>query len=573
MTNSTLGRLRFFYKNFLLVLGPGSSKLPLLWLLMLGITFMDVAALAMIAPFISRIIGSDQLLTNPFGSLTANWSLSKLGSIMLAAFIVKAVATILLQYFITSISRGERARLMSRLLHSFQMRPYEFHLQRSSADLANVVIWHTETFTSGVLSNALQMISNGLLFLILCIFLALTDLQALMIMTAVLTALFVAITKWVRPFIARAAFLDANLYPRILEAVNHSLHGVREIRLLGQEGHFRNELDTAAAAVVRASVIRESFSLIPRQAIELAMISILVLLSWIAHLDGAVSTVIPVLGTFATAAMRLLPASTSLLSCWTGFSSSIFVVRTLADELRSVPADKSDVGASVAAAPAVFSMLELRDVCFRYEGKSRHALDHASLQIKQGQCVGVIGKSGSGKSTLADVVLGLLKPSSGLVMVNGVDIANDLRAWQSMTAYIPQNIFLINGNLRQNIALGVPEAEVDEQRLLAAVESAQLTELVSHLEQGLDTEIGERGIRLSGGQRQRIAIARALYHQRQFLVLDEATSALDTETEEAITDAISKLAGKVTIIVIAHRTSTLASCDSIVEMKDGCLFT
>jgi ABC-type bacteriocin/lantibiotic exporter with double-glycine peptidase domain len=215
------------------------------------------------------------------------------------------------------------------------------------------------------------------------------------------------------------------------------------------------------------------------------------------------------------------------------------------------------------------SRLELRDICFRYPQISTNALQDVSLTIPRGKSVGFIGESGAGKSTLVDVILGLLEPTGGKILLDGNSIACDLRAWQNLIGYVPQSIYLSDDTLRRNIAFGKTDEEIDETKLVNAIRSAQLAPFVASLPAGLDTFVGERGVRLSGGQRQRIGIARALYHEPEVLVLDEATSALDTETESGVMACVNALQGEKTLIIVAHRMTTVAKCDLLYRLRDG----
>lgn len=213
--------------------------------------------------------------------------------------------------------------------------------------------------------------------------------------------------------------------------------------------------------------------------------------------------------------------------------------------------------------------VSLEDVVYRYPNAEKNSLDSISLTIRKGESIGLIGKSGAGKTTLVDVILGLLVPQSGDITVDGVSIYTNIRSWQNMLGYVPQSIFLIDDTLRRNIAFGVPDHLIDENRLLRAIEAAQLSELVEQLSHGLETQLGERGVLLSGGQRQRVGIARALYHEREILVFDEATAALDNETEALVTEAIKSLSGIKTMIIIAHWLSTIEHCDRIYMLEKG----
>ena len=567
---SYLQRAASFIADVRFVLGDGVRKLPWLLVLMLLMTALDVLAVIAVAPFLARIVGSAAAVPGILRQFTDAWSLRMLGLVVVAAFAMKGLAMLWVQRRITLLADGERARLMSRLLAHYQQRPYQFHLQHNSSELINIVLWYSMAFTNGVLQGGLQVIANGLVMLVLAMVLAWTDLSALLVLVAGLGVVFISVATFVRPALTRAVQVSADINGRMIHAANQALSGLREIRLLGREAHFRSQLDEAARSMVSASATQSFFSQLPRQVIEVSMIGFLVLMVWVMTRDaGNMQSVVPVLGTFATAALRLMPASTALLSSWNGLRSNVFAARSLAAVLREpVPAPPA-VGEYPPHVGELFESLELNNVHYRYEGASRDAVQGISLRIERGQAIGIMGRSGAGKSSLADMVLGLLTPTAGSIRVNGWDTQSDPRRWQAMTAYIPQSVFLIDDSLRRNIALGVADAHIDDAALQNAIAAAQLTDIVRQLPDRLNTLLGERGVRLSGGQRQRVAIARALYHRRQFLVLDEATSALDTETEQAVVDAINALTGNITMLVIAHRESTLTGCHRIVRIVDG----
>lgn len=551
-----------------LVLGDGVRRLPLLLVLMLVMTAMDVLAVVAIAPFLARIVGSAAAIPGVLRELTDTWSLRMLGVTVVVAFTLKGLMILGVQRRITLIADGERARIMSRLMASYQARPYQFHLQHNSSELINRVLWYTLAFSNGVLQGGLQLIANGLVMLVLALLLAWTDLNALLVMMSGLALVFVVVATLVRPALSEAVQTSANINAKLIDSANQAIGGLREIRLLGREEYFRERLNQSAKKLVKASASQAMLSQLPRQVIEVSMVGFLVAMVWVMTREpGSMQSVIPVLGTFATAGLRLMPASTALLSSWNGLRSNVFAARALAAELRD-----TEVAPCPQREPVTdekFEQLVLNDVHYRYPGSTRDAVRGISLRIERGQAIGIMGRSGAGKSSLADMILGLLSPTTGSIVVNDWSMADHTARWQAMTAYIPQVVFLIDDTLRRNIALGIADNEVDEIKLAKALSAAQLNELVADLPEGLETILGERGIRLSGGQRQRVAIARALYHQRQFLVLDEATSALDTETEQAVVDAINALAGTITLVVIAHRESTLSACGRIIRLAEG----
>jgi ATP-binding cassette, subfamily B, bacterial PglK len=291
-----------------------------------------------------------------------------------------------------------------------------------------------------------------------------------------------------------------------------------------------------------------------------------------------------VLSIFAVASIRMFPATSALLSGIITVRTSKYIVDKIYLDLKEVEGkEKSDRKFSDVSSPgknnrapqldrkpmAFLTEVVLSQISYSYPEATKPSVQNICLTLKRGQAIALIGKSGAGKTTLVDVILGLLRPQAGDLTVDGVSVYDDLRQWQNLIGYIPQSIFLMDDTLERNIAFGVPDEQIDTARLLKAIEAAQLSQLVDELADGINTQLGERGVRLSGGQRQRIGIARALYHEREILVLDEATAALDNETERLVNDSIKALSGQKTLIIIAHRLTTVKHCDRIYLMEQG----
>ena len=278
-----------------------------------------------------------------------------------------------------------------------------------------------------------------------------------------------------------------------------------------------------------------------------------------------ISGILPTLGLFAATAFRVMPSIGRVIASIQTIGYNRAFIRTVYRDLQLPRPDESEVVTPMHLGSGV----ALRGVSFRYANAHRQALDGVSIEVARGEAVGIIGSSGAGKSTLVDVLLGLLAPSSGSIDVDGQSIALNVRGWQRLIGYVPQSIYLIDDTIRKNVAFGVPERDIDDLAVQRALHAAQLDEFVQSLPSGIDTIVGERGVRLSGGQRQRIGIARALYHDPEVLVLDEATSSLDTETERGVMDAVRDLLGSKTIIIVAHRVSTVSYCSRVYRMEDG----
>jgi ATP-binding cassette subfamily C protein len=359
-------------------------------------------------------------------------------------------------------------------------------------------------------------------------------------------------------------------FARCYQAVNQGLGSVKEIKVLGREAYFverfrRASLDTAVFRIREGTV-----SQLPQLFLEAVVVAglvlvIVVLLQTSASLDQMA----PILSVFALAAFRLIPSMNKIVGCATQIKASAAAVEDVAAELGRSAATHGTV---TRPRPTTFTFkhtLEIEQLEFKYPTAKEPALSGVALTIKRGESVALVGGSGAGKTTLADVILGVLQPSRGRILVDGADVLQDLRGWQSKIGYVPQTIYLTDDSLRRNIALGLPDDLIDEAKLADAIKLAHLDAVIALLPEGLDEMVGEHGVRLSGGQRQRVGIARALYHRPEVLVLDEATSALDNVLEREVSQAIQTLGGQITMIIIAHRLSTARKCDRVVLMKAG----
>jgi ABC-type multidrug transport system fused ATPase/permease subunit len=374
----------------------------------------------------------------------------------------------------------------------------------------------------------------------------------------------------------------------MIRSVNHGLGAFKETRVIGCGSYFEEDCATQAERFANASIGFYAFKLSPRYITEAMLVVFLVGFTSISlFLNQNMEELTSTLSIFALASIRLIPAFSNLASGISSLKNSSYALNQLYSDLKELENIENDKNQELEARSNLVQKLEhqqvlkedksfrfnhqvvLEQVTYSYPNASEIALEKISLTLEKGKSIAFIGKSGAGKTTLADVILGLLTPQSGDIQVDGQSIYSNLRLWQNLIGYIPQSIFLTDDTIERNIAFGVPDHLINSERLDKAIQGAQLKDVIDNLPDGVKTRVGERGVRLSGGQRQRIGIARALYYEREILVLDEATSALDNETESLIGEALRELGRTKTMIVIAHRLTTVEHCDRIYEMSNG----
>lgn len=459
-----------------------------------------------------------------------------------------------------------RSGLSQRLFDGYLSEPWTFHLERNSAQLIRNAINEVEQFSSAA-ASALLMLTESLILAGVGILLFVVEPIGSSVVVIVLGMGVWGYQRIMRGDLLRWGqgrfFHDGQRFQHLQEG----LGGVKEIKLLGREAAFSERYRVHNVASTTFFQRHQTAQQLPRLMFELLAIAGLVILGIVLIGTGKpASDLLPVLGLFAAAAFRLLPSINRLVNAGQSIRFTLPTINTLYEEIRILPAS---VMPSRGAIAKLRDKIELVDVSFRYPNAQSLALSNVTLCIAKGSTVGFVGGSGAGKSTLVDVILGLLSPCTGQVQLDGTDISQDLRGWQDQIGYVPQHIFLTDDTLRRNVAFGVPDDQIDDLSVQRAIRTAQLEEFVAGLPRALETMVGERGVRLSGGQRQRIGVARALYHDPDVLVLDEATSALDMATEQNVMEAVNLLKRTKTILIVAHRLSTLAHCDRLYRLERG----
>ncbi|MBU2538884.1 MAG: ABC transporter ATP-binding protein/permease [Proteobacteria bacterium] len=549
------------------------SAISLLCLMLIGMV-LEMLGIGLVIPALALMTQNDLVLRYPvvavwlnrFGSPTHEQLVIAAMLVMLGAYAVKFSCLSFLVWRQASFVFGLQASLSLRLFAGYLRQPYIFHLQRNSAQLIRNIAGEVCLFTS-VTQSVILLITEGLVML---------GVTALLFIVEPFGTLIVVMTFGLAGggfhLLTRRSILrwgEARQYHDgfSIQHLQQGLGGVKDVKLLDREDDFLAQYQLHNIGSAQASRRQSALQALPRLWLEfLAVFGLAVLVLVMIRQGKPLLNLMPVLGLFAAAAFRLMPSINRMLNSLQNVRYASPVINTLHQELCLLNAPPSPPRGEVL--PFNHS-LTLEGVGFSYPSAEFSSLCEISFSIPKGSMVGFIGRSGAGKSTLVDIILGLLTPDSGVIKVDGKDIQTNLRGWQSQIGYVPQAIFLTDDTLRRNVAFGLANDQIDEAAVQRAIWAAQLEEFVAALPDGLETVVGERGIRLSGGQRQRIGIARALYHDPPVLLLDEATSSLDTATERGVMDAVCSMHGEKTIIIVAHRLSTIEHSDYLFRLKKG----
>jgi ABC-type multidrug transport system fused ATPase/permease subunit len=545
--------------------------------LMLVSAFLEVVSLGAVLPFLGVLVAPDRVFTFPLLSNVAQfWGINSADHMVLpltvafaSAALIAGAIRIFLLWAINRLAFTSGADLGIEVYRRTLYQDYRVHLARNSSEVISGITNKVNSVVFGVLLPFLTLVSSTLL--LIAIMLALIVINPIVALVAALGfgASYALITWLSRQRLHRNSKRIAYEQTQVVKALQEGLGGIRDVLLDGTQSVYCDIYRHADLPLRLAQGNNSFISSSPRFIMEaLGMVLIAVFAFALSSQAGGIPTALPVLGALAIGAQRLLPALQSIYSAWASIAGSHV---SLADIIQLLDQPLSKELLQPASAPLHFQeTIRFDAVRFRYDVDGPWVLNNFSLVITKGSRVGFIGNTGSGKSTTLDLLMGLLMPTEGELLVDGLPITGKrLRAWQRSIAHVPQTIYLADTTLAENIAFGVPPASIDLDRVQQAARQAQIADFIESIPQGYLAYVGERGVRLSGGQRQRIGIARALYKQATVLVFDEATSALDNFTEQSVMDAIEGLNQDLTILIIAHRLSTVRRCNTIVELENG----
>lgn len=492
--------------------------------------------------------------------------------LLVAIFVIKNVFLYLQQKLTFAFVYVNQFRTSERMMRNYLRRGYEFYLNADTAVVQRSITSDVNNMY-GLILALLQLLSDGVISVFVIAYCFISNGTLTVLLAVVLLALMLLIQKVLKPIMYKAGQQNQEYYSGLFKWISQTVQGIKEVKISCKEQYFVSEYQKCGKGYVESVQRYSLYNSIPKLLIEVTCVSTM-MGYMIFQIASGVRTEIMVqaVSTLGAAALVLLPAVSRVnnqINSIAYFEPFFMGVSdNLQDEINTENVDLTFATDEEEKLP-VKEKIEMKDITYSYPNSDKLIFNHADLTIPIGASVGIVGTSGAGKSTVVDILLGLLETKTGYVYADGQDVKQHYRKWLKNIGYIPQMIFMLDDTIRRNVAFGVPEDKIDEDRLWEVLKEAQMDEFIRTLPDGLDTGIGERGIRLSGGQRQRIGIARALYNNPEILILDEATSALDNETEAAIMESINMLHGKKTLVIIAHRLQTIEKCDIVYRVEDG----
>ncbi|RHV51687.1 ABC transporter ATP-binding protein [Lachnospiraceae bacterium OM04-12BH] len=552
-------------------------KIVLLTIIILIGSMLELLAISLFSPFIDGIVDQNTMMESTimvyiyhfFSFKKYEYFLALLAVSIIAVYIIKNVYIIIEKNTIYKFAYRIQRTISTKLLKSYMEEPYTFHLNKNIAVLQRSMQEDTDQFAKAIL-HFMEMAAEACVCIVLGVYLFIVS-KSITVVIVGLLLVCLGIFSYINKKYSRKWGEQGQEYKaKIYQWMNQSLSGIKDIKILDRSETFIKNYDNYMKKYVRVLRLNRLIGIMPKYIIEMVCMTGLLSAVLVKMFFGQkeLSEFVPQLAIFAVAAFRLLPSVGRINEHLSAVIFATPSIDLIYHDLKEI--EDLHVEEIVKDEDWHFKKeIEVKRVTYAYPEGEGNVIENACFHIRKGETVAFVGSSGAGKSTIVDILLGLLPPQQGKILVDGMNVYKNLRTWQKEIGYIPQTIYLSDDSIRNNVAFGIEEENIDEQAVIAALKQAQLYDFVDTLPEGLDTCVGDRGIRLSGGQRQRIGIARALYHKPEILVLDEATSALDNDTEAAVMEAIDSLKGQKTIIIIAHRLTTIKNADTVYEVKDG----
>lgn len=568
------GAEMFSALKLLPLMGAGSRR-RLMWLAlpMLVSAILELASIGFVLPLLQLFMNPDKMAQwwpDAASTVPPDQRVIVALAAFAVLFAVKSVAVFTMQWLTNSTADSILAKFTVSLFEHYIGQDYVIHISRNSNDVI-----HALRFKAYNAFEAVRLTLNGGLEALL----ATTTIVLLLWFNPMVSAIAglglglsaVLIQRYLGPYYKKWGSRQLVIERAHLGTIQQAFHSIKAVKMNSAEAVFAERYRTLTLEEAALRARQQTFQFLPRSLLETVVVIImLAVLAAMSRMDGGLANSLPILGVFAVAAIRLLPSLNRIVQIISDLRARQDVVESLVRDMDGAEPPEDGLKSSLAVPIRFQRDIQLDGVSFHYPSGDSPALDHINLKVARGQSVAFVGASGAGKSTLSEILLGLLRPGSGRLLVDGVEIdADSAPGWRVHIGYVPQQTYLIDDSLGRNIAFGVADADLDHDKMTRAIDIAQLRAVVEALPAGMDTVLGENAVRLSGGQRQRVAIARALYRDPDILVFDEATSALDNETERAVATAIQQLAGRKTLFIVAHRLSTIETCDVIVFMRDG----
>lgn len=553
--------------------------LAFVFLVILIGSFIELLGVSVFLPFIDILMKPDSIMEQKkyryfyelLGFSSTDHFLIALGILICAVYLFKNLYLTFQQNCMLKFSYTTRMHLATKLLSTYMAEPYTFHLNKNISELQRSLQYDANQFMQ-LINSSLQALAEVAVVICLGIYLIYVSPTISMVIIG-LVVICIGLFFWIsKKFSKRIGAQNEAYNAKLYQWINQSLGGIKEVKVLNREKFFVDSYKEVYKKLIKGAKNNEMLAAVPKYILETVCIigMIIAVIGKLLWGRRDLNAFVVQMSAFAVAAFRLLPSVGKISAYINNIMYSIPSLDLIYKDLKEIEnfiPKENDI--SAIEKWNFDNSIELLNVSYAYEGTDKKVLNNISLTIRKGETVALIGSSGAGKTTLADVFLGLLIPQQGSIRVDGKNIYENINSWHRMLGYIPQTIYLSDDTIRNNVAFGIKEEDIDEQAVVEALKKAQLYDFIQTLEQGLETFVGDRGVRLSGGQRQRIGIARALYCNPEVLVLDEATSALDTETETAVMEAIDSLKGYKTMVIIAHRLTTIQNADKIYEVVDG----